>query len=224
MTPYYRDADVAIYLGDCRSVLPAVLTACDVVLTDPAYDARTHAGAMTNKDGSGTDGGSKIEMGFAPLESVRFVTDLTRVARRWVVAFCALEMLGTYREEGGETYLRGGFWRRTDGMPQVTGDRPAQPGEGLAILHRAGKKRWNRGGHHGYWECGVEHTNRVHPTQKPEALMCSLVSAFSDPGETILDPFMGSGTTGVAARRLGRKFIGIELQEQWCEEAVRRLQ
>lgn len=66
-------------------------------------------------------------------------------------------------------------------------------------------------------------SDRVHPTQKPVPLMRELVSLFTDPGETILDPFMGSGTTLVAAQNLGRKAIGIELEEKWCEVAAKRL-
>lgn len=225
MTPYYEDATTTIFCGDARAILTgrSYLKTWDVTLTDPPYDPRTHACARTNKDGTGTDGGSAIVMGFAPLESVRFVTDLTSRSDRWVVAFCALEMLGAYREQGGDCYIRGGFWHRPNGMPQITGDRPAQPGEALAILHRAGKKRWARGGHHAYWECGVEHVDRVHPTQKPEALLQQLVADFSEPGELIVDPFMGSGTTLVAAKRLGRRAIGIEIHEAYCALAVERL-
>lgn len=66
-------------------------------------------------------------------------------------------------------------------------------------------------------------SDRSHPTQKPLPLMRELVSLFTDPGETILDPFMGSGTTLRAAKDLGRKAIGIELEEKWCEVAARRL-
>jgi site-specific DNA-methyltransferase (adenine-specific) len=119
-------------------------------------------------------------------------------------------MLGSYRDLAGDAWVRGGFWRRPDGAPQISGDRPGQPGEGIAILHQPGKKRWNGGGHHAYYEHCVVKANRLHPTQKPEGLMMELVSLYSDPGETILDPFMGSGTTLVAAKRLGRKAIGID--------------
>jgi DNA modification methylase len=90
-------------------------------------------------------------------------------------------------------------------------------------MHAPGKKQWNGGGHHGYWEYGVEKLERYHPTQKPEPLMTEIVRLFTDPGEKILDPFMGSGTTLVAAKRLGRKAIGIELEEKYCEIAAQRL-
>jgi site-specific DNA-methyltransferase (adenine-specific) len=60
-------------------------------------------------------------------------------------------------------------------------------------------------------------------TEKPIELMRELVSLFTDPGELILDPFMGSGTTLRAAKDLGRRAIGIELEEKYCEIAVQRL-
>ena len=73
------------------------------------------------------------------------------------------------------------------------------------------------------WECPRETKTRLHPTPKPELLMADLVMQFTDAGDTILDPFMGSGTTLVAAKRLGRKAIGIELEEKYCEIAAKRL-
>ena len=65
---------------------------------------------------------------------------------------------------------------------------------------------------------------RLHPTQKPVALMEYLIKTYTNEGETVFDFTMGSGTTGVAAHRLGRKFIGIELDEGYCEIAARRMQ
>ena len=72
-------------------------------------------------------------------------------------------------------------------------------------------------------EMGDKKENRVHPTQKPLALMRWCLS-FAPDAKTILDPFMGSGTTLVAAKREGRKAVGIELEERYCEAAVKRLQ
>ncbi len=232
MRPYYEHAGISIYHGDCRAVLADVVTTADVVLTDPPYDAQTHAGARTlDKEARALASTGKrrivasaaIEMGFDSLPTVDYTGSLWRWATRWCVIFCSVEMLGAYREVAGDAWVRGGFWRRPDGAPQITGDRPGQPGEGLAILHRPGKKRWNRGGHHAFWECGVERENRQHPTQKPERLMEMLVSDFSERHEIILDPFMGSGTTLAAAKRLGRMAIGVELEEKYCEIAAKRL-
>ena len=66
--------------------------------------------------------------------------------------------------------------------------------------------------------------NTAHPTQKPEKLMAKLILASSDPGNVVFDPFAGSGTTAVTAKKLGRHFIGIEQNEQYCVWAEKRLE
>lgn len=215
MTPYYERSGVTIYHGDCLDVLPT-LGQVDHVITDPPFDDRTHAGARSHGDTV-----SKID--FAPLDVAAVVPVLLDAARRWAVCFCTMEMIFEYRSLRPEWWVRAGFWRRPDGAPQFTGDRPATPGDAIAIMHRPGKKRWNGGGAHAYWEHGVERVDRKHPTQKPESLMAHILTDFTDHGETILDPFMGSGTTLVAAKRLGRKAIGIEREEKYCEIAAKRL-
>ena len=68
----------------------------------------------------------------------------------------------------------------------------------------------------------VDSALRVHPTQKPEALMRQLIAVHSRSDDVVLDPFMGSGTTLRAAKALGRRAIGIDLEEKWCEHAARR--
>jgi site-specific DNA-methyltransferase (adenine-specific) len=65
--------------------------------------------------------------------------------------------------------------------------------------------------------------NTDHPTQKPEKLMAKLILASSNPGQVVLDPFLGSGTTAVVAQKLGRQYIGIELDEEYCCLAQKRL-
>lgn len=234
--PYYSDDSVDLYLGDCRIVLPA-LPCADHVITDPPYDERTHNGARTAaRDGTRLNGRRTIEavnpipIDFDPLDVASFLPAMLSVTSRWLIAFCALEMLGHYKAIGGDAYVRGGFWRRSDGAPQFSGDRPGQPGDGIAILHRplsagrVGRTRWNGGGKHAYYEYNVVKHDRLHPTQKPDPLMCALVADFTDEGETILDPFAGSGTTLIAAKLWGRKAIGIEINERFCETAAKRLE
>ena len=81
---------------------------------------------------------------------------------------------------------------------------------------------WNGGGHHAVWVCNIEHGE--HPTQKPLTLLVDCVKKFTDEGETVLDPFVGSGTTGVACVKLGRNFIGIEKRTDYFELACRRIE
>lgn len=223
MTPYYEQDGITIYHGDCREVVTG-LNRIDHVISDPPYDARTHAGARTAKTASPKFGEiDKIDIAFAPLDISEALPRLLLVCRRWCVCFCTMEMIAEYQRVSESSWVRAGFWRRPDGAPQFTGDRPATPGDAVAIMHKAGKKTWNGGGRHAYWEYGVERQDRYHPTQKPEPLMVEILTMFTDAGETILDPFMGSGTTLVAAKRLGRKAIGVELEEKYCEIAAKRL-
>lgn len=219
IAPYYERDGITIYHGDAREVLP-VLDMADHVITDPPYDARTHRGVRT---GSGNTIG-EIEIAFAPLDNVPETARLLlSAARAWVVAFCSIEMVGGYAAGAGERWVRGGFWHKLNGAPQFTGDRPAVPGEAVAIMHAGHvRKAWNGGGSRAYWETCRE-PDPQHPTQKPLELMRALVAQFTAPGDLVLDPFMGSGSTLRACMDLGRRAIGIELSEQYCEVAVRRL-
>lgn len=207
---------VTLYLGDCRDILPR-LAAVDAIVTDPPYGVVTHAGARSSHafDRSMVD--------FAPLpcgDLVRFCRRFIQLANRWVILTCEWQQAAGL-EAAGAPLVRLGVWVKPNGAPQFTGDRPGMGWEAVAILHREGKKRWNAGGHHAVWMCPIEQGE--HPTQKPERLLAEWVHAFTDPQEIILDPFMGSGTTGVAAVRLGRRFIGIEIEERYFRIAHRRI-
>jgi site-specific DNA-methyltransferase (adenine-specific) len=205
--------------GDNSTVLPEMPEKSVAhVITDPPYNAETHSRARSLKDG-----GSNIPIDFAALASFDFVCELLRVSRRWVVAFCAVEQLGDYRKVAGDAWVRGGMWDRPDGTPQLSADRPAQSAEGIAIMHDGRPLRWNSGGKRGTWRCPVERADRNHPTPKPVPLMLELVADFTDADELSLDPFAGSGTTGVAALRLGRRCILIERDEKYAAIARERM-
>lgn len=229
MTPYYQEHGVTLYCANSASFLPLAggAAVADVAITDPPYDERTHANARTTATAD-----KVLVIGFDPADPSVLGPALVRAAKRWAVAFCSMEMLGAYAVAvGPDRWVRSGFWHRPDGTPQITGDRPAQPGEGIAIMHRSlddgrvGRMRWNGGGNRAYWSCNtVKGSERVHETQKPLDLMRALVRAFSDPDEVVLDPFCGSGTTLAACKMEGRQAIGIELVERHCESAAKRLE
>lgn len=208
--------------GDCLAVLRAMPDASvDCVITDPPYDSRTHTGAM-RLDGK-TGRPEMTDIPFAHLTSMDFLAECLRVSRGWVIAFCAMEQIGHYQLMADKAWVRAGFWRRTNATPQFTGDRPAVAGDAVAIMHRPGRKKWNGGGTAAYWEYSSERENRVHPTQKPLGLMSEMVAQFTQPDAVILDPFNGSGTTGVAALALGRRYIGVELIDEYADAAKVRL-
>ena len=184
----------------------------DVAIFDPPYDEKTHDGALNAED-----------IDFTPIVDFEHVTEALRVTKRWVICFCALEQLGAYQAKAGDAWVRAGIWVRHSG-PQKTGDRPGQAAEGIAIMHPEGKKRWNGGGKAAIWEASiVTARGRLHPTQKPVFLMEMLIRDFTETGETVLDCFAGSGTTGVAAVSEGRRFIGCEATERYFAVANRRL-
>lgn len=208
---------VTLYCGDCRELLPT-LDAVDVVITDPPYGAVTHAGARSAKSLD------KTTIDFAAITSSDLAAlslEFVKIARRWVVMTCEWRHAANL-ESDGVPLVRLGVWIKPNGAPQFTGDRPGTGWEAVAILHREGRKRWNGGGHHAVWVCPIEQGE--HPTQKPLRLVTQWVQAFTEAGETILDPFMGSGTTGVAAVSLGRKFIGVEKEQKYFDLSLRRIQ
>jgi site-specific DNA-methyltransferase (adenine-specific) len=209
--------DATLWLADNREIL-SQLQGIDHIITDPPYSEKTHNGARTHGllDASFIDFDSISEADF-----LRFSEQAVGLARRWVVMTCAWQHAAKL-EESGLPLVRAGIWRKTNGAPQFTGDRPGMGWEMVAILHRKGKKRWNGGGAHGCWECPIEQGG--YPTQKPLPLISQWVRQFTDEGETVLDPYMGSGTTGSACLRLGRRFVGIEVRKEAFDLACKRIQ
>lgn len=189
----------------------------DVIISDPPYNAKTHRGARSQRSLSA----SSINFDCITEEQfIEFCANAINLARRWVIMTCAWQHAAEL-ERAGLPLVRLGAWIKKGAAPQFSGDRPGTGWEAVAILHREGKKRWNGGGHHAVWACNVEHGE--HPTQKPLPLVMDWVSKFTDPGELVLDPFMGSATTGIACAKLGRRFIGIETSERYFELACRRI-
>ena len=215
--------DATLYLGDCREILP-LLPKVDAVVTDPPYSAATAKGARTrNDDEFGGDGFVPFSITF---EEVHHILSLCgERCERWMVASVdwrhgvKLEL----EPPAGMRFVRAGSWMKPNGAPQFTGDRPAPGWEFIAILHAIETKmRWNGGGKRANWTTPAVKANG-HPTPKPVELLQEWLTDFSDFGETILDPFMGSGTTGVACAKLGRKFIGIEIEPKYFDIACKRI-
>ena len=214
---YYSDDWVTIYHGDNRDVS---VEQCDHLITDPPYSAVTHKGART---GSGQD--VLLENKFSETTSDAIRGMLLRFSpRRWSLFFGDHYTVAPISLDPPShlEFIRWMVWVKPNGAPQFTGDRPATGLEHIALLHPPGKKEWNGGGKHGVYTCN-QAANPHHPTVKPQKLMLQLVSDFTDNGETVIDPFMGIGSTLLACKTLGRKCIGIELEEKYCEVAAKRL-
>lgn len=233
MKPYYEDSAVKLFLGDCREILPQ-LEKVDHVITDPPYAVlvvNTSKGAQRGTIGKA----DRRDLGYSGLtdeDRNALGLEIGRLAQRWAMVFCDAESLSSWRsalESGGLRHIRIGAWVSPACTPQFTGDRPGTGWEACEIAHGEGRCKWNGGGSPAVWVVnrpingGPERAEAAHPTPKPSALLDVIVQQFTDPGDLILDPFGGSGTTAVAAKRLGRRCILIEKEEKYCEVAAKRL-
>jgi len=222
-----------LHHGDCLAWLRTLPdNDVDHVIVDPPYSPTVHGKSRSGRNLPDAEGGEDfnckarraIDFGFeaiTPDQIQELSKEYARLAKRWILIFSDVESSHLWRAalaENGSEYVRTGAWVKLRGTPQFTGDRPGTGFEAITIAHRKGRKRWNGGGKVGVWthavvaNCNGHRQDRVHTTQKPISLMVELVTDFTDPGDRILDSHMGSGTTGVAAVRLGRRFVGCEIQ------------
>jgi site-specific DNA-methyltransferase (adenine-specific) len=212
MRPYYDHAGIQIYLGDCREVM-ATRGALDVeynrftVITDPPY-------------GTGWIGGGQSDGGFHAQherpEWDKWTTDWLRLINGAAACavFCPDPGIADLATHFGKIRLR--YYLKTNPRPSLNGnDAPSI--EPIVIWPRV---RFSDGPSHR----AAFNGDAEHPCQKPLSIMKWLVEDVAAPGETILDPFMGSGTTLRAAKDLGRKAIGIDIDERCCEMSARLLQ
>lgn len=199
----------------------------DVLITDPPYNSHVQdnlcSGSLV-----GTKSVPKYELPFAAMSNSDMATLAThapRVAKRWSVIFCAVEEFGVYKEMAEDEYVRGCVWYKSNAMGQLTADRPATAFEGVTLLHsRETKKAWNGRGSYGIWRAnGTRGKKGRHPNEKPLDLCLKLVALFSNRGETVFDPFCGSGAIGEACILLGRNYIGWDSSLEWTERARARL-
>ncbi len=220
---------VTLYLGDCRGILPT-LGKTGHVIGDPPYEAvmQDKWGALSRNAPS-----SHVRyeaLTFGSIDDIRSEVALRacQVSAGWLIFFCMAEGVRAWRdalEAAGARYKRAMVWHKPDAMPQFNGQGPSVGFEMMvAAWCGEGHSRWNGHGRPGTFTHNKNTPGgSEHETQKPLPLMKELVELFTSPGETICDPFMGSGTTGIAAVKLGRKFTGIEIQTRHFDIACRRI-
>lgn len=200
--PYYQDDAVTIYHGDCRQIVP-LLGRFDLLLTDPPY-------------GIGRDGSKRTTSRHGGRKAYDFLGWDAERPPAWVYQMMI---------ESAERHIIWGGNYFADELPATMkwmvwdkGQRIAQSDGELAWTSMDGALR-------------IFTLNRVelmtdgaqHPTQKPEKLIRWCIDQAGDGVHTILDPFAGSGTTGRAAKDMGRKAVLIEREERYCEIAARRM-
>lgn len=223
--------DATLYLGDCLEIMPT-LEKVDHIFADPPYEAIMHAAKTHAARRIRTDGRNEIRsLDFDCIDPIRVQTAnlIAAQCNGWSLIFCAPEGVGRWAEAINATtakYKRACVWIKPDSTPQLNGQGPAMGAENfVASWCGPGYSQWNGGGKRGVYTHLTNPSDRDHnhPTEKPWRLMAELLSDFTMKDQTILDPFMGSGTTGVACANLGRKFFGIEISETYFDVACRRI-
>jgi len=207
MKPYYQDASVTIYHGDCREVLPSLGADLSIV-SDPPY------GMKWNADSTRFSGGSRMLLSGVKRKAV--ANDDKPFDPSPLMAYSSVVLFGANHFP---QHLQPGTWLIWTKKPA------ARYGSFLSDAEIA----WMKGGRGVYvrefqWE-GInraeERGEHFHPTQKPAAIMRWCIE-MGGGTHTVCDPYMGSGSTLVAAKSLGRSVVGIELDEDYCEIAARR--
>lgn len=215
MKPYYEDESVTIYNADCRDVLPT-LDKVDLVLTDPPY-------GKVNRPDSGL---RVLDKGVADIETIpveELAPLVLNVAKGSVYTWVGTEQVSEWRrfmvDAGMSTRLC--IWEKTNPSP-MNGQHIWLSSIKACVFGKRPQATFNAFCESPVWREPTAGETE-HPTEKPRVLFKKLILTSSDQGDTILDPFMGSGTTLRAAKDLNRKAIGIEIEERYCEIAANRM-
>jgi hypothetical protein len=220
MKPYFEDDAVTIYHGDCREILPT-LPPVDLVLTDPPYGvdlqakrAKMRGGGVSVRPGTYTHEDTPEYISSVVVPIIRTCIDMTLATivtpgTRCLWLYPAADDMGCFYSASGTGLGKWGF----------TGMSPILYYGSDPYLRTGQGSRSN--------SFGQTYPNDAntwgHPCVKPMRQWKALTGRVSLSGETILDPFMGVGTTLRAAKDLGRKAIGIEIEERYCEIAAQRM-
>lgn len=242
-----------ILMDDCVAAMQSLPDASiDMIFADPPYNLQL-GGDLHRPDGSHVDAVTQDWDKFASLAAYdRFTEAWMREARRILKPGGSIWVIGSYHnifrvgyvlQNQGFWILNDIVWRKANPMPNFKGTRFTNAHETLIWASMGEKAKYT----FNYktmktlndelqmrsdWEfpiCGGQERlkddsgHKVHPTQKPEALLYRIMLASTQPGDVVLDPFFGTGTTGAVARRLGRKFIGIERDATYVEAAQARI-
>jgi len=211
MTPYFERDGITIYCGDCLEVMPQLAGPMDLCLTDPPYGIgicgnANHFGIATYASRQATN-----ETWDNQIPTKEVFRHIFRLSKNQIVFGANYFWEYFY---SSQCYI---IWDKRGNLPDVPfcdmefawTSFVTKPSKRYLVIQ------------HGFITDSKE--DRVHPTQKPLILFTRIMNDFSDLNHLILDPFMGSGTTLVAAQNEGRRAIGIELSEEYCRIAVDRL-
>jgi DNA modification methylase len=243
-----------IYHADCRELLPSLPErSVDLIFADPPYNLQLRQ-ELHRPDSSLVDGVDDAWDQFTDFAAYdAFTREWLAACRRvlkdegaiWVIgSYHNIYRVGAIMQDMGFWTLNEVVWVKENPMPQFRGVRLANAHESVIWAKKSRDQRRYTFNYH-----ALKHLNdgkqmrsdwhlpicsggerlrvngaKVHSTQKPEALLYRVLLASSNPGDVVLDPFFGTGTTGAVARRLGRRFVGVEREASYVEAARARIE
>lgn len=215
-----------LYLGDCRDILPTI-GRVDHIITDPPYSARTHSG-HDEASQRRSDGATGRQLGYGALteEDAASLAELFHAHCSGWVAWLTDSELATFIRRRFDALKRTTFapvpYHHPGRSIRLAGDGPSSWTDWLVVSRTKAQNRWGtlRGG----YVAGPGWNDKERMGGKPTPLMRLIVSDYSRPDDLICDPFMGAGTTGVAACLESRDFIGIEIDPAAFDTACRRIE
>ncbi|MEM1395848.1 MAG: DNA methyltransferase [Pseudomonadota bacterium] len=245
--------DASVIHGDALAVMRQIPSdSVDLVFADPPYNLQL-GGDLTRPDNSTVngvdDGWDKFDC-FADYDAFTraWVSEAKRILKPngalWTIgSYHNIFRVGTAIQDAGFWVLNDVVWVKTNPMPNFRGTRLTNAHETLiwASMSKDAKYTFNYDAlktsnddlqMRSDWLMpictGTERLkgadgNKTHPTQKPESLLHRIIIATTNPGDVVLDPFAGSGTSGAVAKRLGRRFIGIDRELDYVEAARQRI-
>ena len=223
-----------LHLGDCLDVMRGMADgSVDAIVTDPPYP-----GLKGNIEYKGTKGVTPQKTATRTVgnvwgDSIEWVREAWRITRFGMIVFCSHHNLAMFRNELSDAEVPGlAVWYKRNSPPPVN-NVPWQETEFIWLFKKQPGLKWKnlrtlydvpllQAGCFASERMLNRDGSTAHPTQKPVLLIKRLL-ACTDPGATILDPFMGSGTTGVACIKTERKFIGIEIDPTYFAIAEKRI-
>ncbi|MBA3836292.1 MAG: site-specific DNA-methyltransferase [Sphingomonas sp.] len=242
-----------IIRSDCIAAMRALPPkSVDMIFADPPYNLQL-GGDLSRPDGSHVDAVTDAWDKFDSLSAYdAFTRAWLAEARRILKDDASIWVIGSYHnifkvgaaiQDLGYWILNDIVWRKSNPMPNFKGTRFTNAHETLIWASMGEKARYTFNYRsmktlndelqmRSDWEfpvCGGQERLKkggvkVHPTQKPEALLYRILLACTKPGDVVLDPFFGTGTTGAVAKRLGRRWIGIEREHGYCDAAIERIE
>ena len=242
-----------ILQGDCVESMNALPeSSVDLVFADPPYNLQL-GGGLRRPDDSEVDGVTDHWDQFDTMRAYdEFTKAWMSAARRvlkpdgaiWVIgSYHNIFRVGTVLQDQGFWVRNDVIWRKSNPMPNFRGTRFCNATETLIWATKSEKSRatfnydamkmmndgvqmrndWHIPLCTGFERLKTAGGKKAHPTQKPEALLHRCLVATTNPGDVVLDPFFGTGTTGAVAKKLGRHYIGLEREHDYIAHATRRL-